>query len=95
MRLGLLLSTVAISFAMAGAAIAQQANMTFFITSSGPGKGADLGGLAGAHAHCQHLAQAAGAGGKNRAGLYLSTPGRLAPVKCAPNRDLAPGARGN
>ena len=36
------------------------ASMTFFITSAGPGKGADLGGLAGADQHCQRLAQAAG-----------------------------------
>ena len=53
---------------------AQQANMSFFVTSVGPGKGADLGGLAGADRHCQQLAQAAGAGGKTwRA--YLSTQG--------------------
>jgi hypothetical protein len=53
---------------------AQQANMTFFITSAGPGKGADLGGLEGADRHCQQLAQAVGAGGKTwRA--YLSTQG--------------------
>src|SRR5262249_21980530 len=46
--------------------------MTFFVTSNGPGKGADLGGLEGADRHCQTLAQAAGAGGKTwRA--YLST----------------------
>ena len=38
--------------------------MSFFITSVGSGKGADLGGLAGADAHCQRLASAAGAGGK-------------------------------
>ena len=38
--------------------------MTFFITSVGPGKGGDLGGLVGADAHCQSLAQAAGAGNK-------------------------------
>jgi hypothetical protein len=44
------------------------------VTSNGPGKGADLGGLAGADKHCQALAQAAGAGGKTwRA--YLSTGG--------------------
>ena len=47
---------------------AQQAtpspNMSFFVTSKGPGKGADLGGLAGADAHCQSLAQAVGAGSK-------------------------------
>jgi hypothetical protein len=38
--------------------------MSFFITSVGSGKGADLGGLAGADAHCQALAKAAGLGGK-------------------------------
>jgi len=52
----------------------QSPNMTFFVTSAGPGKGADLGGLEGADRHCQTLAQAAGAGGKTwRA--YLSTQG--------------------
>ena len=39
-------------------------DMSFFITSKGPGDGANLGGLAGADAHCQALAQAVGAGGK-------------------------------
>lgn len=49
-----------------------QSDMTFFITSVGPGKGADLGGLAGADKHCEALAQAAGAGHRTwRA--YLST----------------------
>jgi hypothetical protein len=44
----------------------------FFVTSKGPGKGGDLGGLAGADAHCQALAQAQGAGDHTwRA--YLST----------------------
>jgi hypothetical protein len=46
--------------------------MGFFVTSSGPGKGADLGGLAGADAHCQALAEAAGAG-KRIWHAYLST----------------------
>jgi hypothetical protein len=47
-------------------------DMTFFVTSVGPGKGGDLGGLAGADAHCQALAKAAGAGNREwRA--YLST----------------------
>ncbi len=47
--------------------------MSFFITSTGTGKGADLGGLAGADAHCQRLAAGAGGGGKTwRA--YLSVP---------------------
>ena len=48
--------------------------MTFFITSTGSGKGADYGGLAGADKHCQMLATAAGAGNHTwRA--YLSTQG--------------------
>lgn len=47
-------------------------DMTFFITSAGPGKGADLGGLAGADRHCQSLAAAAGAG-KRTWRAYLST----------------------
>lgn len=38
--------------------------MSFFITSAGSGKGADLGGLDGADAHCQRLAAAAGAGAR-------------------------------
>jgi len=37
-------------------------NMSFFVTSVGSGRGGDLGGLAGADAHCQALATAAGAG---------------------------------
>jgi hypothetical protein len=53
---------------------AQDADMNFFLTSKGPGDGANLGGLAGADAHCQMLAESAGAGGKTwRA--YLSTSG--------------------
>ncbi len=51
---------------------AQQASMTFFVTSVGSGKGADLGGLAGADKHCQDLAAAAGAGGHTWH-AYLST----------------------
>jgi hypothetical protein len=46
------------------AAEAQQAGMTFFVTSAGSGKGADFGGLAGADKHCQSLATAAGAGNR-------------------------------
>jgi hypothetical protein len=44
-----------LAFLCVAPAQAQQANMTFFVTSAGPGKGADLGGLAGAVQHCQHL----------------------------------------
>jgi len=53
---------------------AQQSETTFFVTSTGSGKGADLGGLAGADQHCQHLAQGAGLGAKTWH-AYLSTQG--------------------
>lgn len=56
------------------AVVAQEAEMSFFITSSGPGDGANLGGLEGADAHCQQLAEAAGVEGKTwRAYLSSST----------------------
>jgi hypothetical protein len=65
-----LLAVLSLGFACV--AQAQQKDMTFFITSAGPGKGADLGGLKGADAHCQSLAKSAGAGNRQwRA--YLST----------------------
>jgi hypothetical protein len=48
--------------------------MSFFVTSAGSGKGADLGGLAGADQLCQIRAQAVGAGGKTWH-AYLSTQG--------------------
>lgn len=41
-----------------------QADMSFFITSAGPGDGANLGGLEGADRHCATLAEAAGVRGK-------------------------------
>ena len=53
---------------------AQQSIMSFFVTSVGPGKGGDLGGLEGADRHCQSLAQAVGAGGRTWH-AYLSTQG--------------------
>jgi len=64
--------------ALAGCASDMQGNsggtMSFFVTSVGLGKGADLGGLEGADRHCQALAAAGGAGNRTwRA--YLSTQG--------------------
>ena len=53
------------------------ANMSFFVTSAGSGKGADFGGLDGADKHCQALATAAGAGNKTWH-AYLSTQGAQA-----------------
>ncbi|TXJ18925.1 MAG: lectin [Afipia sp.] len=52
---------------------AQQANTTFFITSTPIGNGGNLGGLAGADNQCQTLAQAAGAGAPKVWRAYLST----------------------
>jgi hypothetical protein len=51
-----------------------QSNMSFFITSAGPGNGANFSGLEGADQHCQMLAQSAGAGGRTWH-AYLSTTG--------------------
>src|SRR6266702_2244864 len=74
MRLSVVASAALMSLGMCGSVQAQQQapNTTFFVTSAGPGKGADLGGLEGADRHCQQLAATVGAGGKTwRA--YLST----------------------
>src|SRR5262249_15526157 len=76
-------STLGLSFlaalaaALCGApAQAQQAPMTFFVTSVGKGNGADLGGLEGADAHCLSLAKAAGSTLTNwRAYLSTTLPG--------------------
>lgn len=58
-------------------ALAQDNPLGFFVTSVGPGKGGNLGGLAGADAHCEMLAEKVGAGDREwRA--YLSTQGRNA-----------------
>ncbi|MBV6430338.1 MAG: hypothetical protein IANPNBLG_00448 [Bryobacteraceae bacterium] len=67
-----LMSTLGIAAMFVMAQQNQRQPMTFFVTSTGAGDGANLGGLAGADAHCQKLAAAAGAGGRAwRA--YLST----------------------
>ena len=71
-RLAAIISGLALLGMGAPAALAQDTTMSFFITSAGPGDGANLGGLKGADAHCQALAKSAGAGGKTwRA--YLSS----------------------
>ncbi|WP_027165525.1 hypothetical protein [Mesorhizobium sp. WSM3224] len=67
MRRLLLVAAIATAVALAataGAAFSQDAKMSFFVTSAGSGKGADLGGLKGADAHCASLAEAAGVNGK-------------------------------
>lgn len=69
----MVLTAAAVALLTACASTPSTGPMSFFVTSAGSGNGADLGGLAGADAHCQRLAAAAGAGGKTwRA--YLSVP---------------------
>jgi hypothetical protein len=71
-----LVALVALAAVGASAVQAQQGNMTFFITSAGPGKGANFGGIGGADAHCQSLAQASGASNRTwRAYLSVSATG--------------------
>ena len=65
----LLLASLAL---IGGGVRAQQAEMSFFVTGAGSGRGADLGGLTGADRICQELAQAVGAG-KRIWHAYLST----------------------
>lgn len=66
MRMTSVLAVTA-ALALQGASLAAQAKplpLGFFITSVGSGNGANLGGIAGADAHCQKLASAAGAGNR-------------------------------
>jgi len=73
-RTTMMAATLALAAVTAQAQPAAAPTMSFFITSVGSGRGGDLGGLAGADAHCQALAAAAGAGGRTwRA--YLSAKG--------------------
>ncbi len=78
-KLGIsLLAAAAVAvLGVAGVVEAQQApNMTFFVTSSNPGKGADFGGLEGADAHCAALAKSVGARATNwKAYLSTTAPG--------------------
>ena len=65
---------------------AQQASKSFFITSVGSGKGADLGGLSGADQHCQLLADKAGLGGKPWRAYLSTTASGSAPAVNARDR---------
>lgn len=74
-------AAVVAAFALAAAGVSMESSaqkadaqkkMSFFVTSAGSGKGADLGGLAGADKICQSLAQSAGAGNRTWH-AYLST----------------------
>jgi hypothetical protein len=74
MRKGLALLTFGLCAVVSAPMLAQNQPMSFFVSSTGSGNGANLGGLAGADKHCQALAAKAGAGNRTwRA--YLSTSG--------------------
>lgn len=64
----------------------QSPTMTFFVTSVGPGKGGDLGGLAGADAYCQQLGARAGAGSKTWHAYLSTAPAQNAPAVNARDR---------
>ncbi len=70
--LQLLVVTLSFAATAAWAQDDEQPAMGFFVTSTNIGNGADLGGIEGADAHCQSLAEAVGAGNRTwRA--YMST----------------------
>ncbi|WP_312367571.1 hypothetical protein [Ensifer sp.] len=71
MKRRLLIVAAALACSVAGT-YAQETTMNFFVTSANPGKGGDLGGLAGADAYCNTLATASGSTGKTWK-AYLST----------------------
>ena len=63
-RWSLLACAAAVTVLSACGSLSGKSGMSFFVTSAGPGKGGDLGGLAGADRHCQSLASAVGAGNR-------------------------------
>ncbi len=76
-----LCAAIVLALVGAYAASAQEGQMSFFLTSNGPGNGANLGALAGADGHCQMLAQAVGAGNRTwRAYLSTSASGGQAAI---------------
>lgn len=74
-------AAIAIAVLAAAPVFAQNQPMGFFITSVGPGEGANLGGISGADQHCQKLATAAGAGSRTwRAYLSATASGNQSAV---------------
>ena len=73
LRVGPWVLAAGASLVLLGCASMSSNPMSFFVTSTGSGRGGDLGGIAGADQHCQRLAEAAGAGGKTWH-AYLSAP---------------------
>jgi hypothetical protein len=83
-----LAAALTLALAAAGSSLteAQQAPMSFFITSKGPGDGANLGGLAGADKHCQALAEAAGSSGRTWRAYLSATAANGQPAVHARDR---------
>ena len=82
--IGVLAALALMTFLLVPSAVSgqnQQQPMGFFITSAGPGDGANLGGLEGANQHCQMLATSAGAGNRTWH-AYLSTVAGEAGPRC-------------
>lgn len=91
MRLASAIAWAVVLACFAFPAVAQDTSLSFFITSRGPGDGANLGGLSGADAHCQKLAEAAGAGNKTwRAYLSASASGGKAAVNARDRIGMGP-----
>jgi len=84
-RAVLLLPMAVLGVSLSAPAVSQNA-MSFFLTSTNPGQGADLGGLAGADAYCEKLAAAVNAGGKNWRAYLSATASGSTPAVNARDR---------
>jgi hypothetical protein len=82
----LVLSTAAVMAACSSVPGGARTPMTFFVTSTGVGKGADLGGLKGADAHCQKLASEARVGNRTWRAYLSNAPEVGAPAVHARDR---------
>jgi hypothetical protein len=81
------LSAAVLALGLGACASATQKNdMSFFVSSTGSGKGADFGGLAGADAHCQKLAESVGAGHRTWRAYLSATPTATSPAVNARDR---------
>jgi len=93
---GLLVLSANTAFAQQPPAEAPKLPLGFFVTSVGSGKGADLGGVAGADGHCQKLATEAGAGNRTwRAYLSTQSDGLNPPINARDRIGKGPWANAN
>lgn len=83
----LMASVVALALGAAGCTSYRQLyGMSFFVTSTGTGKGANLGGLEGADQHCQALASAVGSGHRTWRAYLSNSPSPGSPTTHARER---------